>query len=283
MNTARRMWSLLEPIHVVTYFSPEPLSALKGAGYRGYWMGYFAQRAAPLGEASAEVVQALFFNFSPDHVAKAVPDAWGFAPPKAALEARLDGSTAALTRHAATAGVTAADVARAAELASRAAWAAPLEGRALAAAHRSLPEPETPLGRLWHAASVLREHRGDGHIAALLAHGIGGRASHVFHALREGMPAQAYEVTRNLGAEEWARHLAGLRERGLVDAGGSLSAKGAEVKQAIEELTDELAAPAYDVLSGEEMDELERLVTPLRAAIVASGELPTPLPTGLKP
>ncbi|UDY23020.1 SCO6745 family protein [Nocardioides sp. Kera G14] len=280
--TARRMWALLEPIHVVCYFAPEALSALKEVGYKGYWMGYFAQRSAPLGAASAEVVQALFYNFAPEHVAKALPDAWSFAPPEVALTARLQGSTAALARHAAElTGGPVPDLERAAELALRAALAAPLEGRALFAAHRSVPVPDDVLGRLWHAATLLREHRGDGHVAALLAHGIEGRESHVFHAAQIGLPAKAYERTRNFTPEEWAACQAALTGRGLLDDDGSLSTRGAEVKAEIEDATDSLAASAYDVLSEAEIEELVEQVHPLRAAIVASGELPNPTPTGL--
>src|SRR5688572_13107063 len=121
--TARYLWRLLEPIHAVTYFCPEPLAALKEAGYRGFWMGYFAGRAAPLGAASAEVVHALFYNFAFDHVARALPDAWTFAPPEAALEARERGSVAALRRHLGGAS-TSPEVARAALLAGKAAASA---------------------------------------------------------------------------------------------------------------------------------------------------------------
>lgn len=283
MHLARRLWSLLEPIHVVSYFSPEPLGELKAAGYKGYWMGYFAQRGAALGEASPELVEALFYNFSRSHIARALPDAWTFASPRAALDARLRGSSAALARHTATAGIATTDLARAAELASRAAAAAPVEGRGLFAAHRGLPEPEEPLARLWHAATLLREHRGDGHVAALLAHGIGGRESHVFHAVRHGMPAEAYVATRNLDAQEWAGHLEALRLRALVDREGALTDQGLALKQAIEDLTDELAAPAYAVLTDTEARELRDLLAPVSAAVVASGELPLPLPTGLDP
>src|SRR5688500_14287432 len=98
-ETARDLWRLLEPIHAVTYFSPEPLAALREVGYRGFWMGYFAGRAAPLGAASAELVHTVFYNFTFDHVARALPDAWAFAPPEAALDARSTGSVAALRRH----------------------------------------------------------------------------------------------------------------------------------------------------------------------------------------
>jgi hypothetical protein len=274
------MWTLLEPIHVVTYFSPEPQAALRAAGYRGYWMGYFAQRSAPLGAASPELVQALFYNFSADHIARALPDAWAIAPPEAALAARVTGSAAALARLAA-AGDVRTDLTEAAEIASEIAQNAPTDGRGLFAAHLSVPEPTDPLARLWHAATLLREHRGDGHVTSLLAHGIGGRESHVFHALKHHMPAEGYELSRNLSAEEWAEHLDALRVRGLVDDDGSLSDDGQEMKQSIEDLTDILAESAYSGITEADAEHLDALITPLRHAIVASGELPNPTPTGM--
>src|SRR5688500_7564154 len=97
-TVARKLWQRLELVHAVTYFAPEATGALRDAGYRGFWMGYFAGRAAPLGAAGPDVVRALFYNFAPARVARALPDAWGFAPPEAALSARLDGSMAALRR-----------------------------------------------------------------------------------------------------------------------------------------------------------------------------------------
>lgn len=274
------MWQLLEPIHAVTYFSAEPLAALKAAGYRGFWMGYFAGRGAPLGRAPAELVHALFYNFTLDHVARALPDAWSFAPPEAALTARLQGSVAALRRQFGDLA-TAPSVQRAAELASKAAAAAPLEGRALFAANRALFEPTDPLELLWHAATLLREHRGDGHVIALTAAGIGGRESHVLHSIASGTPATIYGYARNFGDDEWASLLAGLRERGLVDAAGALTVDGHRIKQGIEDTTDALAATAYDALSAAEFDELRELLRPLTAAVVAAGDIPAKSPIGI--
>jgi hypothetical protein len=276
---ARTLWGLLEPIHAVTYFSPEPLAALKAAGYRGFWMGYFAGRAAPLGTASAELVHALFYNFSHDHVARAIPDAWQFAPPEAALRARLDGSVAALRRHL---GGVLDDQAieQAAGLAGRAAAHAPLEGRPLFAANRSLPEPDEPLARLWHAATLLREHRGDGHLAALAVHGIGGRESHVFHGLATGTPIDVYKLARNFDDHEWSALVDGLQARGLVDDTG-LSEAGWQTKRAIEAATDELAWAAYAVLDDDELDTLAGALRPIAKAVVASGEIPVKSPMGL--
>lgn len=279
-SVTRDLWRLLEPIHAVTYFSPEPLGLLKEAGYRGFWMGYFAGRAAPLGAASAELVHALFYNFAFDHVARAIPNAWQFAPPTAAISARQEGSAAALRRHLRGAA-SAPGIARAADLASRAARLAPLEGRPLFAANRAIAEPEEPLARLWHAATLLREHRGDGHVAVLTAAGIGGRDAHVLHALSTGIPASVYSTARNLDGQEWAAVVARLAERGLADASGSLTDAGRETKQQIENRTDERAATAYACLSDGEVDELIRTLRPVTAAVVTAGEIPRQSPMGL--
>ena len=278
-NDARTLWGLLEPIHAVVYFSPEPLAALKEAGYRGFWMGYFANRAAPLGAAGTAVVHALFYNFGWERVARALPAAWEFAPPAAALEARAAGSVAALRRALGDLADEPA-VARAAELAMRAAAAAPLEGRTLFAANHALPVPDAPLEQLWHAATLLREHRGDGHVAALLAAGIGGRTSHVFHAAAVGTPSEVYAVARDFTEEEWDHELTGLHERGLLD-GDVLSELGKSLHADIESTTDRLAAPAYDVLSGDELSELVTLLRPMAAAVVRTGDIPLDSPMGL--
>ncbi len=276
---ARTLWTLLEPLHAVTYFSPEPLGALKEAGYRGFWMGYFAGRAAPLGAASPELVHALFYNFTAAHVHRALPDAWSFAPPAAALGARVDGSVAAL-RRLLGASASGADVARAADLAMRAAEAAPAEGRALFAANLSVPVPSEPLARLWHAATLLREHRGDGHVAVLVAAGISGREAHVLHALTSGTPAEVYAAARGLGEEEWGRLCADLAVRGLVDDGAATEL-GRDVKAVVEEQTDRLAATAYAALSGAEVEELIGLLRPLARAVVAGGDIPVKSPIGI--
>ena len=276
---ARELWSLLEPIHAVVYFSPEPLETLRASGYRGFWMGYFANRAAPLGHAGTGVVHALFYNFTEARVGRALPSAWEFAPPAVALEARERGSVAALRRQVG-ASADGPEVARAAELASRAAAAAPVEGRPLFAANRALPEPAEPVARLWHSATLLREHRGDGHIAALMAHGIGGRESHVFHALAHGTPKDVYRVARDFDDDEWARHVESLGSRGLATESG-LTDAGRSLDAEIERRTDELAAPAYDALTEAERGELVAVLRPMARAVARSGDIPLDSPMGL--
>lgn len=279
-STARSLWEHLEPLHAVVYFSPEPQAGLGEVGYRGYWMGYFAQRAAPLGAAGPEVVHALFYNFAAERVARALPDAWAIGAPSVALSVRADGSVAALRR---LLGQLADDpsVAVAADLAWRAVASAPAAGRALFAANQTLPRSDDPLAALWQAATSLREHRGDGHIAALLVAGVSGRESHVLHALATGSPREVYLASRDLGDDEWAGHVAALRARGLVDAAGVITAAGRVVKDEVERRTDELAAAAYVDLSDAELDQLLAAIRPLARAVIRGGDLPLDSPMGL--
>jgi hypothetical protein len=156
---------------------------------------------------------------------------------------------------------------RDADLATRAAVSAPTEGRALYAGLRALDVPEEPVARLWHAATLLREHRGDGHKAALVAHGIGGTEAHVLVALSLGMKAEEFSRTQHLPRAQLAAVIDGLRRRGLVDAAGSFTDAGRAIRERIAALTDELAAPAYDALTPDELDELVAGLEPIAAAV----------------
>jgi nucleotide-binding universal stress UspA family protein len=268
---ARRLCQeLLEPLHLVAYMAEEPTEALQKLGYEGYWPGYFAARSAPLGRVPAEVVDALFYNFAPGEVAACIPSVWEVATPEAALAARQEGCVAALRRILGDLADTPA-VERAADLATRVALNAPMEGRILYAALRSLPVPAEPLARLWHAATLLREHRGDGHITALVASGIDGQGAHVLAALSMDMTPEEYGRLDPLTPDQLAQVVDGLRARGLVDASTKFTHAGRELKAQIESLTDALAAPAYDCLKPDEVDQLITDLEPLAARIEAVG------------
>ncbi|GAA2314038.1 hypothetical protein GCM10010149_76760 [Nonomuraea roseoviolacea subsp. roseoviolacea] len=259
-----RMFELVEPIATVT-FSEVPNEAFLALGMRNYWDGYFAGRAAPLGQAPAEVVHAVFYNFADGEVARHIPWVWGKVTPQEAIAVRERSSAAALRKRLGELADSPGLV-RVAGLATRAAVSAPTEGRALYAGLRALDVPEEPVARLWHAATLLREHRGDGHNAALVAHGIGGTGSHVLMALSLGMRAEDFGRIHHLPKAQLAAVVDGLRGRGLVDAAGGFTRSGRETKQRIEALTDELAAPAYDVLGADELDELIAGLEPIAAA-----------------
>jgi len=269
-SLGRRMFRLVEPIGVVTYQAAEPTETLMALGLRNVWDAYFAGRAAALGRVPAEVVHALFYNFAEGEAARHIPRVWEMTTPEAALAARQQGSVAALRRILGDlSGVP--GLARAADLATRAATDAPMEGRPMYAALRRLPVPEEPVARLWHAATLLREHRGDGHVAALVGAGIGGTECHVLHALSEGMPAERFGRIHHLPSARLAAVIDGMRSRGLVDDSGRLSDVGRTTKERIESLTDDLAAPAYAGLAPSELDHLIADLEPISAALDAVG------------
>lgn len=276
---ARRFFDRYEPVHAVTYFAPEARAALDALGYRGFWMGYFAARSAPLGVAPREVVSAIFYNFAPERVAKALPAAWEIAGPQAALQARQESAVAALRRY----GLDADENIRvAAELAGRAARHAPLDARPLFAANLALPWPDDPLSALWQATTLLREQRGDAHVAVLAAAGISGRESNVLHAAAGNVSRDYIARTRDYDETSWRQHEQRLAERGLLDDNGTLTAAGRELKNHIELTTDTLALSALDALSDDEVETLFGALTPITRAVVAGGDVPALTPMTLR-
>jgi hypothetical protein len=261
---------MVEPIHLVTYFADEPTEALLELGLRNYWDGYFAGRAAPLGRVPAEVVHAVFYNFTPREVARHIPFVWDTVTPEEALDARQRGCVAALRRILGDLADS-PGLARAAELMRKAATSAPTEGRVLYAALRSVPVPEEPVARLWHSATLLREHRGDGHVTALVAAGVGGTAAHALHALSEGTPAEKFGRIHHLPKARLAVLADDMRARGLIDESGWLTEAGRATKAQIEALTDELAAPPYESLAPGELDELVETLEPITEVLDAVG------------
>lgn len=266
---ARKMWRTLEPYHGLIYFAPEARAAYERLGIMGV-DGNFASRAAPMGAVAAEVVVATFFNFNPQVVEKAIPSAWDVATPAALVAARLEAADVAL-RRAVGDLLDGQGIARAAELARTAASGATMAGRPLYAAHAGLPWPEAPHLALWHAVTLLREFRGDGHIACLVEGGLDGIDALVVHAASGEVPRLALQTSRHWGDDAWARSVAKLQSAGLVDGDGGFTDRGAALRQHIEDRTDDLALAPWSTLGEEGCDELRRLVRPLSRAIVASG------------
>ena len=268
---ARRLFRLVEPIALVTYMAEEPTRAVMALGLPSVWDAYFAGRAAPLGsDVPAAVVHALFYNFAEGEVARHIPRVWDKVSPEAAITARQQGSVATLRRILGDLADS-PGVARAADRLAKAGSSAPTEGRALYAALRTLPLPTEPVAALWHGANLLREHRGDGHVAALLTAGVGGTESHVLHALSAGMPAETFGRVSHLPPAQLAAVVDGMRARGLVGADGWLTDAGRQTKERVEQLTDDLAAPAYDILEPDELDQLVDDLEPIAAVLIAAG------------
>jgi hypothetical protein len=266
------MFELLEPICLTTFFADESNEELAALGHRTYWDGYFASRAAPLGRVPAEVVHAAFYSFAEGEAARHIPSAWETVPPEVSFDAWRRGSAASLRRILGAELAGSPGLARAAELVTKAATSAPTEGRVMYAGMRALPVPGDPVARLWHSATMLREHRGDGHVAALVGARIGGTEAHVLSALEYGIhPPESFGRIHHLPKKRLAEVMNGLRERGLVATDGRFTDAGRETKQRIEALTDELAVPPYDALSPAELDELVAQLEPITARLVAAG------------
>ncbi len=276
---ARRMWAAMEPYHALVYFAPETRDVYGGAGLRGYWMGYFATRAAPMGPVAAEVVTATFYNFAPAMVARAVPDAWSFAPVERIRAARLEVADTALTRVLGS-RLDGPGTAEAVALAGGAVEACTLEGRPLFAGHASLPWPAEPHLALWHGATLLREYRGDGHVAALLGHGVGGCEAHVLRVGAGTLPRDLIQPVRGWSDDQWSSAEEGLRSRGLVDGAGDITGAGSDLLDRIDVATDELAAAPWHRLGAARSARLAALVGPLSRVIVDAGEFPVPNPVG---
>ena len=268
---ARRLFELTEPISLVNFFSPEPNDSMAALGFSNYWDGYFAGRSAPLGRVPAEVVHAAFYSFADGEVARHIPKVWATTTPEAAHAARQQGCVAALRRILGDL-VSTRGLLCAADLLARASVSAPTEGRVMYAGLRALPMPEEPVARLWHAANMLREHRGDGHIAALLSEQIGGTEAHVLSALDSGIyPAESFGRIHHLPANRLAEVMDGLRDRGLIDASGRFTEEGRATKARIESLTDALAEAPYAGLEPGELDQLIAALEPISARLEATG------------
>jgi len=273
MSRARELWTLFEPIHAVTYFAPESRAAFEAVGLRGFWRGYFASRSAPLGLAPAAVTTALYSNFAPRMVERAIPSVWELASPEQVLAARLSGSVAALSRL-----LPGADVSEAASLLRSVAAAAPTAGRALGAANAALPWPDEPLAVLWQAATVLRELRGDGHVLAQLAVGLDGFSTMV---LRSGhdLSRDALQPNRGWTDEEWAACAESLAVRGLLGPDGLITTTGLDLLERAEQLTDELAQEPWTRAGSATTARFAELAGPLAAT--ARTALPSVNPIGL--
>jgi hypothetical protein len=268
---ARKLWRTLEPLHGMIYFIPEATEAYAALGVHGR-SGYFASRSAPLGAVPAEVVAATFFNFHPDLVRGAMAGVWETAPPEQVLAARTQAADEGLRRLLGP-GVDGPDVAEAAALARRAALACAghVEGRPLYAGHAALAWPEPPHLVLWHAVTLLREFRGDGHIAALVGAGVSGVEAIVLHAATGEVPRGVLQATRAWSDDEWTSAAVALEARGWLAPDDTLTKAGRVHRQQVEDATDRLATRPWAELGPEASGRLRELARPLSRAVVAAG------------
>lgn len=277
--TAHKTWRTLEPIHAMVYFAADPAARYVALGVTEPRMGYFAPRAAALGAAGAQQVIATFYNFNPALVRKSIPSAWGVATPEQFLEARLIGVDAALRTVWNDEMLASSEMRQVAQLLRQAAEVAceHSEGRALFAAHADLPWPDETHLVAWHAQTLLREFRGDGHIAMLMAEGLSGIEALITHGASGDIPAEVLQRSRAWSDEEWAAGVRALQSRGLLQQGETLAfcEEGKRVRDRIEAQTDLLSMAPYAALGVDACDLLRSIGRPFSRAVVDGGLLGT--------
>ena len=273
---ARDTWRDLEPLHAMVYFAPEPQEEFAALGYDvqgNRAAGYFPGRAAAMGAVTWQVVQATFFNFSPLAVQFGMTGAWDVASPQDVQAARWRGAERALRRMLGDAA-DGPEVEEAARLAREATAGCEPYGRPLYAANAGLAWPESPLLQLFHAQTLLREFRGDGHIVALVAERVTGLEAAVLHvAMNDSWSRQGLQATRAYSDEEWDGAIAVLAERGLLNADGTFTEQGRAHRQRVEDLTDELSLCAYARLGADGCARLRELGAPLAKRVLDAGGL----------
>lgn len=281
LGRVRQLWHLLEPLHAVLYYAPEAFEEASALGYgtEERWPSYFPYRAAPLGAVGSRRVASAFYSFSPRMVHEHVDSAWRTASPERVLAAR-DRSVDRAYRAIFADRVTAPELAEAAALARLAAEAANTEGRQLAAANAELAWPEAPHLQLWHAATILREHRGDGHLAALLVAGLDPAESLVSFAATGAASVERFE-SRGWSPEEWAAARDRLAARGLVGEDGVATDAGRELRRQVERHTDRLAAAPWQSLGADAVTRLADLLGEFWVAVLSSGLLPSETTLGI--
>ncbi|MGY1742901.1 MULTISPECIES: SCO6745 family protein [unclassified Blastococcus] len=270
---AGRAHRAIEPLHNHLYFAPEQDEHLTAAGLRPGRMCYFAGRAAAMGAAGPGVVTATFSNFSPAIVARHVPRAWTLASPERVVAARLAAARASLTRLLGDAA-TGPEVEELAGLLREACSALTPEGRPLYAGHADQPWPDEPLLQVWHGATLLREHRGDGHVAVLVRRGLSGiEALQTHSATGRGFTPAAAQALRGWTDDEWAAAAGRLADRGLV-VDGELTEAGQRLRAELEAETDALALEAWEHLGAERTARVVELGKPLSARLAGAGAYP---------
>lgn len=271
-RSGRRAWGALETMHVLAFLSSEVVEAYRGLDLLHGRRGYVAARSAPLGKVPSAVVTAMFYVFSPAVVDRALPSSWDVAGPEEILRVRQDATERALRRVLGELAHGPA-VDEAAHLAREACAGLRVHGRPLYAAHTSLPWPDGSLMTLWHAAGLLREHRGDGHIGALVQHDLGPVEALIINGVASGS-SDFVRTTRGWTESEWQAGTDRLVARDLLSPNGALTAAGRDLQRSVEHATDAAAVPGWEALGPAGTGRLIELLSPLRAAVLASGALP---------
>jgi hypothetical protein len=271
-HLTRALWTLFEPIHAVTYFSPQAREALAAVGLTRYWDGYFAGRSAPVGALAGPPVTAMFSGFAPFLVDRALPSAWSVVTPAQAIEARYVGAAETLRSLVPDEQLVDAAASALEPLVRH----LDLAGRPLAAGFAALPLEEDPYRRVWQLAGTLREHRGDGHVVALVSLDIAGITTLL---LRSGVDLDAGSMQKARGwtDDEWTAEAERLVARGLLDSDRRITPEGADLLNRAEQLTNRLALSAIDGLDEAAVRDVARALSPVAASVTSLFPYPNPI------
>ena len=267
-SIVRDVHTAINLAHRFVYFVPEAAEEYAAIGVTGRG-GYFGSRAAPLGAVPAEVVLATFYNFHPRAVAAGMQGVWQAASPVALQASRFRAASRALARVGAE--LTAAQIAEARGLIDPVVAGLDLAGRPLAAANAAVARPDDGLLALWQQVTVLREWRGDVHVALLVANAVGPCECMILQVGTGRFPLGITQATRQWNESEWAAAGAGLAERGWADGTGALTALGVAERERIEDDTDRLCAPVWRPVGDAGAARLAALLAPIHAAMDAAG------------
>jgi hypothetical protein len=218
------------------------------------------------------------YGFAPAMVERAIPDAWGFAHPDAVLDARLTSAADALCRH--LDGSTTARLVELSDLLSEAVVGCRFEGRPLSSAWSQVPRPEDPVAAAWLAATVLREHRGDGHVLAAVGAGLRGLDATLTFVATGAVGRDIIQPSRGWSDEDWEQSSRRLQARGLLDRDGRLTKTGGALRRDIEDLTDRLAAGPVERLGETGVERAIDLAAPVSRYLIDNGIVPVPNPIG---
>ncbi|MFD3521579.1 hypothetical protein [Streptomyces sp. NPDC058653] len=277
-RAGRRCHNAVNPLHSTLYFSPDLGKELADAGVENQRAVYFAGRGAAMGAVGPGVIAAAFYNFSYELVAEHVPAVWRTVSPEAVLDARLRAVDSTLRRLLGEEIIASDEMAEAARLGLRAAEACSRNARPLYAAHADLPVPEQPHLAYWHAATLLREHRGDGHLTALLSAGLDPVEALVSHtATGKGMSPRWVLGTRGWHRTDWDAAVGRLRERGLLDGAGELTGAGTALRAELEDHTDRLDSAPYEHLGAAGVERLTELARGFLLVATGAGAFPADL------
>jgi hypothetical protein len=274
--SAGQLSRALDRLHSTIYFAPEANEMYATLGLDNQRMHYFASRSAPMGAVTAKVVAATFYNFNAELIAKAIPAAWSIAPPETVTRMRYAIVDAVIPRILGEDRIASPEFAHSVAIVRRTAEAIPhADGRPLYAGHAELAWPQPPYAQLWHAITLLREYRGDGHIAALVAHGLSGIEALITHtATGTGFNPEVGRLLRGWSQDQWDDAVTALKARGLLDDAGQLTAAGGDLRTKIEDLTDELAFAPWRTVPDDDVQELVGMGEVIRDCVRAAGVFP---------